>query len=115
MGEDSRRTIDWQNPKKWNGTLLQGFKELIAIRKSSDALINGGIRWIHASADSMAYIRESKKESLLIFASRTGVKEKIDLSPYGYTIAKTLYGAEKKGQKFSINSKTATSGIWKLK
>lgn len=114
-GEDSRRTIDWEHPEKWNEILLQGFKELISIRKSSDALINGGIRWIHASKDSMAYIRESKKESLLVFASRTGVKEKIDLTPYGYSIVKTIYGVEKEGRKFTINSKSATSGIWKLK
>ena len=114
-GEDSRRTIDWEHPERWNHSLNQGFKELIAIRKSSDALINGGIRWIHASADSIAYIRESKRESLLIFASRTGVREKIDLAPYGYTIAKTLYGPEKTGRKFAINSKNAISGIWKLK
>jgi alpha-glucosidase len=114
-GEDSRRTIDWDHPERWNAKLHAGFKELISIRKSHDALINGGLRWIHVADDSFAYIRESKKETILVFASRGAVKEKIDLSPYGYKISKTLFGVEKKGAKFSINSKEATSGVWILK
>jgi len=73
------------------------------------------LRWIHVADDSFAYIRESKKETILVFASRGAVKEKIDLSPYGYKISKTLFGSEKEGAKFSINSKEATSGIWILK
>jgi hypothetical protein len=51
----------------------------------------------------------------LVFASRSAVKAKIDLAPYGYKISKTLYGAEKTGSKISISSKSATSGIWVLK
>jgi alpha-glucosidase len=114
-GEDSRRTIDWDHPEKWNQRLLSGYKELIAIRKKHDALVNGGLRWIHISEDSIAYIRESKKQSILVFASRSAVKAKIDLAPYGYKISKTLYGVEKTGSKISISSKSATSGIWILK
>jgi alpha-glucosidase len=113
-GEDSRRTIDWDHREKWNLELQSGFKGLISIRKKSDALINGGIRWVHISENSLAYIRESKRESLLIFISRTGVKEKIDLTEYGYTIKETLYGKKASGKVLSINSKSATSGIWKL-
>lgn len=114
-GEDSRRTIDWDHPKKWNSTLLNGFKELIAIRKKSDALINGGLRWIHADSESMAYIRESKRESVLVFASRGAVKAEINLAPYGFAIDKTLYGPKLKGKKLSIKSKQAISGVWTLR
>lgn len=114
-GEDARRTIDWDHPKKWNTELLNGFKELIAIRKKSDALINGGLRWIHADSESMAYIRESKKQSVLVFASRGPVKAEINLAPYGFAIDKTLYGPKLKGKKFSIKSKKATSGVWTLR
>jgi alpha-glucosidase len=113
-GEDSRRTIDLEHPENWNLPLQSGFKELISIRKKRDALINGGIRWIHISEDSLAYLRESKKESLLIYISREGVIEQIDLTEYGYTIKETLYGKKASGKVLSINSKSATSGIWKL-
>jgi alpha-glucosidase len=113
-GEDSRRTIDWEHPEKWNKHLYDGFKTLIAIRKKHDALINGGIRWIHASENSMAYLRESKKETLLIYVAREGVREKINLAPYGMMVSKTLYGPEQSGATVSINSKSAISGVWKL-
>jgi hypothetical protein len=63
----------------------------------------------------MAYIRESKRETVLVYVSRGSVKETINLAPYGYTIAETLYGESKKGAKLIINSRNATSGIWRLK
>ena len=87
----------------------------ISIRKQHDALINGGLRWVHASEDAIAYLRESKKETILVFASRAGVDVKLDLTPYGYKIDKTLYGLEKSGSKISIKSKKATAGIWVLR
>jgi alpha-glucosidase len=114
-GEDARRTIDWDKPENWNTELLDGFKELIAIRKSHDALINGGLRWIHAGKDSFAFIRESKKEALLIFITRDKVREKIDLTDYGYKVVKTIYGVEASGSKLSITTKGPASAIWRLK
>ncbi|MFM6941617.1 MAG: glycoside hydrolase family 13 protein [Candidatus Planktophila sp.] len=113
-GEDSRRTIDWDHPEKWNQHLHSGFKSLIAIRKKHDALINGGLRWIHVSENCMAYLRESKKETLLVFVSRQGVREKINLKPYGLKVSKTLYGPQQNGSTITINSKGAISGVWKL-
>ena len=68
-GEDSRRTIDWEHPKKWDQELFAQFKKLIAVRKESDALCNGGIRWVDVKPNSIAYLRESKKESVLVFAA----------------------------------------------
>ena len=89
-------------------------KKLIAIRKSHDALINGGIRWIYAHENAFAYLRESRTQTLLIFASRQGGNHTINLAPFGYRIEKTLYGKDQKGGKVTINSRTATSGIWLL-
>lgn len=114
-GEDARRTIDWDKPENWNYTLFEGFKKLIAIRKSSDALINGGLRWIHQSKDSIAYLRESSQESLLIYISRSGTTQTIDLTSYGYRIQETLYGPEYRGKRIKIVGRHATSGIWRLK
>jgi alpha-glucosidase len=113
-GEDSRRTIDWEHPEKWDKALLNGFKDLIAIRKERDALINGGLRWIHGDRDSMAYLRESKSETILVFAAREGCKVTIDLAPYGYSFKETLFGEAQKGSRLKISSKKATSGIWVL-
>ena len=65
--------------------------------------------------DYIAYLRESKKEALLVLISRTGVKAEIDLSSFGYEVAKVLYGQEAKGPQIAINSKGATCGVWQLK
>jgi hypothetical protein len=60
-------------------------------------------------------LRESAKQSLLIFISRTGVSVEIDLSHLEKTIDKTLYGAAQSGKKLVINSVEATQGIWEMK
>ena len=62
-----------------------------------------------------AFIRESKKEALLIFIARDKVKEKIDLTDYGYKVVKTIYGVEASGSKISITTKGPASAIWRLK
>ena len=41
-GEDARRTMPWSRPETWDTTLLDGYRELIALRRSSRALARGG-------------------------------------------------------------------------
>jgi hypothetical protein len=65
--------------------------------------------------DYVAYLRESKKQTLLVLVSRGPINTTIDLSTYGYKVAKTLYGHEVKGEIFSIASDSAVQGIWELK
>lgn len=113
-GEDSRRTIDWENPNSWDLTLLEEVKKLIQIRKERDSLINGGLRWIYIGKDAFGYLRESKKEKVFIFISRKGIDENIDLGTYGYSVKETLYGPAQSGKTIKIRSKGATSGIWLL-
>ncbi|MCX6428029.1 MAG: glycoside hydrolase family 13 protein [Actinobacteria bacterium] len=114
-GEDARRTINWEERKGWDQILFAGFKELIALRKKSHALTHGGLRWVKVTADSICYLRESKKESVVVYISRKGGKHSVDLKPYGYSVAATLYGAQAKGAVISFSSKGATSGIWRVK
>jgi alpha-glucosidase len=114
-GEDGRRTINWQDRSQWDHAFLDNVRELISIRKSNDALINGGLRWIAAEKDFILYLRESKKQSILVFVSRQGVKATIDLSNLGLQVTKTLYGNTASGTKFVIKSKNATQAIWEVK
>ncbi len=114
-GEDSRRTINWEDRSGWDLNFLESVKKLVKLRKESDALINGGLRWVAVEKDYLAYLRESKNEAILVFISRTAAKAEIDLSLYGYTVLQTLYGQSAKGNKIKINSKKATQGVWLLK
>jgi alpha-glucosidase len=114
-GEDSRRTINWEDRSGWDLGFLDSVKKLVKLRKERDALINGGLRWVAVEKDYLAYLRESKSEAILVFISRTAAKAEIDLSQYGYSVAETLYGQVSKGNKLKINSKKATQGVWLLK
>jgi alpha-glucosidase len=114
-GEDARRTINWDDRSGWDLEFFTEVKKLVKLRKSQDALINGGLRWISVENDYVAYLRESKKQTLLVLVSRGPINTTIDLSTYGYKVAKTLYGHEVKGEIFSIASDSAVQGIWELK
>jgi alpha-glucosidase len=114
-GEDSRRTINWENSDSWDATLLAEVKTLIQIRKERDALINGGLRWIYIGEDAFGYLRESKKETIFVFISRKATTVSIDLGAYGYTVKETLYGPSQSGSTIRIRSKSAASGVWLLK
>lgn len=114
-GENGRRTIDWENPQSWNTELKNSYRELIKLRRVSKALAVGGLRWIHADNNSVAYLRESKDESILVFVSNSGVTVDLDLSHFGYSIDKTLFGMKFNGSKIAIKSDRATSSVWKLK
>jgi alpha-glucosidase len=114
-GEDGRRTINWQDRSGWDHAFMGNVRELISIRKSNDALVNGGLRWIAAEEDFILYLRESKEQSILVFVSRNGVNAAIDLSKLGLQVSKTLYGHDASGSKFTVKSKNATQAIWEVK
>jgi alpha-glucosidase len=113
-GEDSRRTINWEDRSGWDLDFFNSTKVLIQLRKESHALIHGGLRWVAVEKDFLAYLRESKSQSLLIFISRSSVKAEIDLSKFGYSAAETLFGEKAQGAKIKIDSKGATQGVWLL-
>jgi alpha-glucosidase len=69
-GEDARRTMPWDRPESWDTTLLGATTQLAKLRRSSDALARGGIRYLHVSGDAVAYLRETRSERLLCLAAR---------------------------------------------
>jgi alpha-glucosidase len=71
-GEDGRRTMPWNRPETWDAELLEEYRRLIALRRSSGALALGGIRFAYVDNDVIAYLRETRDERLLCLASRGG-------------------------------------------
>jgi alpha-glucosidase len=69
-GYDSRRTMPWDRRETWDAVLLDAYRRLIALRRSSDALARGGIRYVHATDDVLVYLRETRLERLLCLAAR---------------------------------------------
>ena len=90
-------------------------KKLTKLRRTEDALINGGLRWIAAEANYLAYLRESKKGAILVVIAAKPGTVNIDLTKYGYRISKTLYGEKATGSTINFKNSKATQGIWKLK
>lgn len=111
-GEDARRTINWNDQSGWDIEFFSQVKELVRLRRTHDALINGGLRWVAVADDYLVYLRESKKQSILVFISRGPVKATVDISSFGYLVTKTLYGQEVKGEIFSVDSAHSTQGVW---
>ena len=113
-GEDGRRTINWDDQSTWDMGFLTEVKKLISIRKRHDAFINGGLRWVLVEDDCLAFLRESKKEVILVFVSRKAVKTTIDLSKLGYVVKESLYGVLAEGTTITIDTNNSAQGVWVL-
>ena len=95
MGEDARRTMPWSRPETWDTALFDEYRRLIALRRSSDALARGSIRYAHVSADAIAYLRETESERILCLASRCETDPvRLPLAALGCRELEPLYGAE---------------------
>jgi alpha-glucosidase len=71
-GEDSeaaRAPMPWDRDR-WDAGLLDWWRRLVALRRSSDALRHGGFRWAHAGDDTLVWLRESPAERVLCLAAR---------------------------------------------
>jgi alpha-glucosidase len=94
-GEDARRTMPWSRPETWDEELLAGVRRLVALRRSSEALTRGGIRYAHVGADAIAYLREAPGERLLCLAARAAHKPiRLSLAGLGTPRLDTLEGGD---------------------
>lgn len=109
-GEDGRRTINWGNRSAWDHEFLKEVKKLVAIRKENDAFVNGGLRWLAVENDYVIFSRQSKKQHIIVFVSRTGVE--VDIKDFEFKISKTLYGIKQKGKTLNFSCQEAAQAIW---
>jgi alpha-glucosidase len=92
-GEDGRRTMPWGRPERSDRVLEDGYRQLIALRRSSPALQRGGLRMAYVDADVITFLREGVGERVLVLASRGGGGEvRIPLSLLGAGRLETLHG-----------------------
>ena len=108
-GEDSRKTINWEDRRGWDHEFLKEVKALTKLRRSEDALMNGGLRWVAAEDNYLAYLRESKKSKVLVLIAARACEVNIDLSKLGLSVSKILYGQKATGSQ--IRFKTSLSLI----
>lgn len=114
-GEDSRRTINWEDRSGWDLEFLEKIKTLVHIRRQQDALINGGLRWIAIEENYLIYLRESSKQSLLVLISRGAFQCEIELEQLGFKSATTLFGSDLLATRSILKSDSPFQGIWIVK
>jgi alpha-glucosidase len=69
-GEDARRPFPWKQPERWDARTLQAYRSLVRLRRNTVALQHGGLRWVHVGDDTLAFLRETAEERVLVVASR---------------------------------------------
>lgn len=69
-GDQARKPFPWDEAD-WDHDLLEVFRQLIAVRRTSPALQVGGLRWLHAGDDSLTFVRESPEERMLVHLARS--------------------------------------------
>ena len=116
-GEDARRTMPWERPDAWDGTLLEEYRRLIALRRGSVALARGGLRYAAVTGEAVAWLRETAGERLLCLASRSAHDPiRLPLAALGCGGLETLYG----GDAVSAGGEAALPGdgpafhVWRL-
>lgn len=118
-GENSRTPLPWNNERPHDTAMIETYAQLAAIRKSNPALVDGAMRFLYASKEAIVFIREHKKQSVLVCATRGKDEDiKFDVDAiFGAEQAVNLFGGGKlkvgkknihlPGDKMSIN-------IWSL-
>ena len=116
-GEDARRTMPWSEPESWDTEVFDAYRRLIALRRSSVALAQGGFRFAHVSADALAYLRETSDERLLCLAARVAHEPvRLPLDLLGARELESLEGGEAQVAKgwATLPGDGPAFSIWRL-
>jgi alpha-glucosidase len=71
--EDARRPVPWDDPPPAAERSQSLYRSLLALRREHPALREGGLRLLHADADSVTFLREASGERVLVRAARARV------------------------------------------
>lgn len=69
-GEHARVPMPWDRPDRWDGDTFEVYRRLVALRRGSRALREGGLRWLVVDDDAVAYLRETLDERVLVVVAR---------------------------------------------
>jgi len=116
-GEDSRTPFPWHDRQSWDVSTLQAYRALIAIRRSSPALAEGGLEWVAVAEDAVAFVRDHPRERLLIVVARDrGPGLRIPAQALDGARCEHLFGfpAHERAEGLEVELAGAGAGIWRL-
>lgn len=67
---DNRRPMIWDE-SRWDSTLLEHYRAMIALRRQHPALIDGGYQQLDAQGDVFAFMRHTRAQRLVMVAHRS--------------------------------------------
>jgi alpha-glucosidase len=120
FGEDARTPFPWHRPDSWDRPTLGVYRSLAALRRGSTALRHGGLRWLAATGDALAFLREGPHERLLVLAARcAGDELRLPAGPLGVTrAAPNVYGGAPQlvveGNSVALPGDGPTFQVWRL-
>lgn len=83
-GEASRTPMPWGSEASPEvAPVLETYRALLRLRGEHPVLATGGIRWLAAGDDAVAFVRESAEASVLVFAARAGATLAFDAAALG--------------------------------
>lgn len=116
-GEDSRTPFPWNDRAAWDEQTLQDYRSLISLRRASVALAEGGLRWLHVDADTVAFVREHPGEAVLVVASRSqAAPVRLPLATLGAVGIERLFGfdASVVAEQVVVDVPSAGAGVWRI-
>lgn len=116
-GEDSRTPFPWDRGEDWDHQTFAAYRNLAHLRASSNALAEGGLRFLHVADDQVAYLRESSTERVLICVAREPGTVLLPASVLGIRSVEQLYGSA--GHRFdgaalAIAFDAAGGAVWRI-
>ncbi len=93
-GENSRTPLPWNDERPSDRSMIEVYANLARLRRENPALVDGSMRWLAAKDEAIVYVREHKKQTLLILATRGKIKDlKLSAdSVSGLAAAEQVYG-----------------------
>ena len=115
-GEHARVPMPWDRPDRWDATFAV-YRSLIAVRRASRALREGGLRWVVVDDDALVFLRETLDERVLVAVARgpwAGVALSRKLLMPG-SAPETLYGQDLVvGDELHVPGSGPGVGVWRL-
>jgi alpha-glucosidase len=69
-GEHARTPMPWEDNDRFGSDLHRGYQQLLGLRREHEALRRGGLRWLCAGEDHMAWLRETPSERIAVVVAR---------------------------------------------
>lgn len=118
-GENSRTPLPWNNERAHDTSMIEEYAALAALRKANPALVDGSMRFLYSSAEALVFIRENKKQSILVSVTR-GADAKIAFAIDAVSAiedAKLIHGTGKialSKKKITLSGEKLSFNVWRL-